>query len=93
VKIHIESIFECSFQSTDLEFVKASRGLNKTPGKVVTVTSLSDVCYIKNVLRERDDLSPLLFNITLEYTMQKVEKKGGIESECDTWMLRGRFSK
>jgi hypothetical protein len=44
---------------------------------------LSDTFPIQNGVKRGDDLLPLLFNLTAEFTIRKVQHVG-IEIECDT---------
>ena len=46
---------------------------NKTYSRVQTGKHLSDMLRIKNDLKQRDALSPFLFNFALEYTIRKVQ--------------------
>jgi hypothetical protein len=48
--------------------------LNKMYGKVHTGKRLSDNFSIQNSLRQRDALSPLLFNFASAYKIRKVHK-------------------
>jgi hypothetical protein len=48
--------------------------LNKTYSKIYIGKRLSDKFPIKNGLKEGDALSPLLFNLTLEYAIRKVQE-------------------
>jgi hypothetical protein len=48
--------------------------LNETYSKVPTAEHLSDRFPIKNGLKQRDALSPLLFNFALEYVIRKVRE-------------------
>jgi hypothetical protein len=49
--------------------------LNETHSKVGIGKHLSDSFPIQNGLKQRDDLSPLLLNFALEYTIRKVQEK------------------
>jgi hypothetical protein len=46
--------------------------LNETYSKVHVVKLSSDEIPIQNCLKQGDALSPLLFNLTLEYAIRKV---------------------
>jgi hypothetical protein len=48
--------------------------LNETYSKVHVDKLLSDTFPIQNGLKQGDDLSPLLFNFALEYTIRKVQE-------------------
>jgi hypothetical protein len=48
--------------------------LNETYNKVRIGKHLSDSFPIQNGLKQGDALSPLLFNIALEYTIRKVQE-------------------
>jgi hypothetical protein len=48
--------------------------LNKTYGKVHIVKYLSDNFPIQNGLKQGDNLSPLLFNLALEYDIRQVQE-------------------
>jgi hypothetical protein len=48
--------------------------LNEVCSKVHIGKHLSDSFPIQNGLKQRDALSPLLFNFTLEYAIRKVQK-------------------
>jgi hypothetical protein len=48
--------------------------LNETYSKVRIGKHLSDSFLIQNGLKQRDDLSSLLFNIALEYAVRKVQE-------------------
>ena len=48
--------------------------LNETYSKVRVGKYLSDKCPIQNGLKQRDALSPLLFNFALEYAIMKVQE-------------------
>jgi hypothetical protein len=48
--------------------------LNETYSKVRIGKHLSDSFPIQNALKQRDALSPLLFNFALEYTIRKVQE-------------------
>jgi hypothetical protein len=59
--------------------------LNETYSKVCIGKHLTGSFPIQNGLKEGDALSPLLFNLPLEYEFRKVQKKtGGNEIEWDT---------
>jgi len=47
--------------------------LNDTYSRVRVGKYLSDIFPIKNDLKQGDDLLPLLFNFTLEYTIRRVQ--------------------
>jgi len=47
--------------------------LNETYSRVRVGKHLSDVFPIMNVLKQGDALSPLLFNIALEYVIRRVQ--------------------
>jgi len=47
--------------------------LNDTYSRVRVGKHLSDMFPIKNDLKQGDDLSPLLFNFALGYTIRKVQ--------------------
>jgi hypothetical protein len=48
--------------------------LNETYSEVRISKHLSDSFRIKNGLKQRDPLSPLLFNFALEYNIRKVQE-------------------
>jgi hypothetical protein len=48
--------------------------LNEMYSKVRIVKHLSDSFRIQNGLKQRDTLSPLLFNVPLEYAIRKVQE-------------------
>jgi hypothetical protein len=48
--------------------------LNKTYSKVHTANILSDYIHIQNGLKQEDALSPLLYNLLLEYAITKVQE-------------------
>jgi hypothetical protein len=48
--------------------------LNKTYTKVRIGKQLSDIFPIQNGLKQGDALSPLLFNLALEYAIRKVQE-------------------
>jgi hypothetical protein len=48
--------------------------LNETYSKASIVTTLSDNFPIQSYLKQRDALSPLLFNFALEYSINKVQE-------------------
>lgn len=50
--------------------------LHESKGRVKVGNSLSDPFDIKCGLKQGDALSPLLFNLTLEYAVKKVEESG-----------------
>jgi len=47
--------------------------LNKTYGRLRVGKHLSDMFPIRNGLKQRDALSPLLFNFALEYAIRRVQ--------------------
>ena len=47
--------------------------LNETYSRVRVGKHLTNMFPIKNVLKQRDVLSPLLFNISLEYAVRRVQ--------------------
>jgi hypothetical protein len=49
--------------------------LKETYSKVRTGKHLSDSFPVQNDLKQGDDLSPLLLNFALEYTIRKVQEK------------------
>jgi uncharacterized protein YoxC len=48
--------------------------LNQTFCEVLVDNHLSDIFPIQNSIKQRDDLSPLLFNFVLEYVIRKVQE-------------------
>jgi hypothetical protein len=58
---------------------KAGMCLNETYSKVRIGKHLSDSFRIQNGLKQGDALSPLLFNVTLKYTIRNVEYKVGLK--------------
>jgi hypothetical protein len=48
--------------------------LNETHSKILNGKHLSDNFAIKNGLKQRDALLPLLFNFVLEYGIRKVQE-------------------
>jgi hypothetical protein len=51
--------------------------VNETYSKIYTSKNLSDAFHIQNGQKQGDDLWPLLFNYTLEYTIWKVQENQG----------------
>ena len=49
------------------------RCLNETCSRDQVGKNLSDVFSVRNGLKQGDDLKPLLFNFTLEYTSRRVQ--------------------
>jgi hypothetical protein len=49
--------------------------LNETHSRVRLVNNLSDKFPIQNGLKQGEALSPLLFNVSLEYAIRRVEEK------------------
>jgi hypothetical protein len=47
--------------------------LNETYSRVREGKRLSDMFPMTNVLKQRDDVSPLLFNFALEYSITRVQ--------------------
>jgi len=41
--------------------------------------NLSDMFHVRNGLKQRDALMPLLFNFALEYTIRRVQETGWLE--------------
>ena len=49
--------------------------LNETCGRVQVGKNISDMFPVRDVLKQGDVLSPLLFNFTVEYVIRRVQVK------------------
>ena len=49
--------------------------LNENYSRVQVGRHLYDIFVIKNVLKKRDDLSPMIFNFSSDYAIRRVQAK------------------
>jgi len=46
--------------------------MDNTVAKVQVQTEMMELCEIRDDMKQGDDLTPLLFNLVMEYVMRKV---------------------